>query len=57
MELHCIPKPHRRPLKLHVRPIWAQTGNDSLTTHDIFTEELNNQQMNYSVIEQYWHAL
>ena len=32
----------------HVRPIWVQTGNDSLTMHDFITKELINRPKKYS---------
>ena len=36
---------------IHFRPIWAQTGNNSLPMHDIIMKdlELSNQPMTYSV--------
>ena len=35
----------------HVKSKWAQTGNDSLTMHDIIRKELIDQPMKYSVTE------
>ena len=36
---------------LYVRPIWTQTGNDSLVMHDFITKELVEQPIKFSVTD------